>query len=49
MGGEEQWQGITIEIGGDTTGLDGEAQVDYYTHYIKNNPEWEFVGVYTEM
>lgn len=25
-----------------------EAQVDYYTNYIKNNPEWEFVGVYTD-
>lgn len=26
-----------------------EAQVDYYTRYIKSNPEWEFVEVYTEM
>lgn len=26
-----------------------EAQVDYYTQYIKRNPEWEFVKVYTEM
>lgn len=25
-----------------------EAQVEYYTNYIKNNPEWEFVGVYTD-
>lgn len=25
-----------------------EAQVDYYTQYIKNNPEWEFVKVYTD-
>lgn len=25
-----------------------EAQVDYYTDYIKGNPEWEFVGVYTD-
>ena len=25
-----------------------EAQVDYYTNYIKSNPEWEFVKVYTE-
>lgn len=24
-----------------------EAQVDYYTNYIKANPEWEFVSVYT--
>ena len=23
-----------------------EAQVDYYTQYIKRNPEWEFVKVY---
>ena len=23
-----------------------EAQVDYYTQYIKHNPEWEFVKVY---
>lgn len=26
-----------------------EAQVEYYTNYIKSNPRWEFVGVYTEM
>lgn len=25
-----------------------EAQVDYYTNYIKANPEWEFVSVYTD-
>lgn len=25
-----------------------EAQVDYYTNYIKKNPEWEFVKVYTD-
>ena len=25
-----------------------EAQVDYYTRYIKQNPEWEFVKVYTD-
>ena len=25
-----------------------EAQVDYYTQYIKANPEWEFVRVYTD-
>jgi hypothetical protein len=25
-----------------------EAQVDYYTDYIKRNPEWEFVEVYTD-
>jgi len=25
-----------------------EAQVDYYTQYIKNNPEWEFVKVYND-
>ena len=25
-----------------------EAQVDYYTEYIKRNPEWEFVKVYTD-
>lgn len=25
-----------------------EAQVDFYTRYIKNNPEWEFVFVYTD-
>lgn len=24
------------------------AQVDYYTHYIKSNPDWEFVDVYTD-
>ena len=26
-----------------------EAQVDYYTSYIKSRPEWEFAGVYTDM
>lgn len=25
-----------------------EAQVDYYTKYIKGNSEWEFVSVYTD-
>lgn len=25
-----------------------EAQIDYYTQYIKRNPEWEFVTVYTD-
>lgn len=25
-----------------------EAQVDYYTKYIKSKPEWEFVQVYTD-
>jgi len=25
-----------------------EAQVDYYTNYIKQNARWEFVGVYTD-
>ena len=25
-----------------------EAQVDYYTQYIKNNPNWLFVKVYTD-
>lgn len=25
-----------------------EAQVDYYTKYIQNNPAWDFVGIYTD-
>lgn len=25
-----------------------EAQVDFYTRYINNNPEWEFVAVYAD-
>ena len=25
-----------------------EAQVGFYTQYIKNNPDWEFVAVYTD-
>ena len=25
-----------------------EAQVDYYTNYIKSRDDWEFVDVYTE-
>ena len=24
------------------------AQIDYYTNYIKQRPEWEFVNVYTD-
>lgn len=26
-----------------------EAQVDYYTEYIKHNPDWDFMGVYTDV
>lgn len=26
-----------------------EAQIDYYTQYIKARDDWEFVKVYTEM
>ena len=25
-----------------------EAQVDYYTHYIKSRDDWEFVKIYTD-
>ena len=25
-----------------------EAQVDFYTHYINSNPDWEFVGVFAD-
>ena len=25
-----------------------EAQVEFYTNYIKSNPDWEFVGVYAD-
>ena len=25
-----------------------EAQVDYYTQFIKSNPDWDFVEVYTD-
>ena len=25
-----------------------EAQVDYYTNYIKERADWEFVGIYTD-
>lgn len=25
-----------------------EAQVDYYTHYIKSRADWEFAGMYTD-
>lgn len=25
-----------------------EAQIDYYTNYIRNRPDWEFVSVYTD-
>jgi len=26
-----------------------EAQVDYYTNYIKSRDDWEFVSVYADM
>lgn len=26
-----------------------EAQVDYYTNYIRERDDWEFIGIYTEM
>lgn len=26
-----------------------EAQVDYYTNYIKGRDDWEFAGIYTDM
>ncbi len=25
-----------------------EAQVNYYTAYIQNNPDWEFVGIFAD-
>ena len=25
-----------------------EAQVDYYTNYIKSRDDWEFVAIYTD-
>ena len=25
-----------------------EAQVDYYTRYIRSNPDWEFAGIYAD-
>lgn len=25
-----------------------EAQVDYYSHYISNNPDWVFIGVFAD-
>lgn len=25
-----------------------EAQIDYYTNFIKSKPEWDFVRVYTD-
>lgn len=25
-----------------------EAQVDYYTNYIRERDDWEFVGIYTD-
>lgn len=25
-----------------------EAQIDYYTNYIKSREDWEFVSVYTD-
>ena len=26
-----------------------KTQVDYYTRYIQEQPDWEFVGVYTDV
>ena len=32
----------------DTQALSYELQVQYYTEFIGNNPDWEFVGVYAD-
>ena len=35
-------QGITVEIGGD------EAQVEHYTEYIQNHPDWVLAGLFAD-
>ena len=37
-----------VSTGSDEQFTSYEAQIDYYTKYIQNNPEWEFVRVYTD-
>ena len=37
-----------VSTGSDEQFTSYEAQVDYYTNYIKSNPDWEFVSVYTD-
>ena len=37
-----------VSTGSEEQATSYEAQVDYYTSYIKNNPNWEFVDVYTD-
>lgn len=39
---------MTISTDKDEQFTSYEAQVDYYTKYIKEKPEWEFVEVYTD-
>ena len=39
---------MTISTDKDEQFTSYEAQVDYYTKYIKEKPEWEFVKVYTD-
>lgn len=37
-----------VSTGSDEQLTSYEAQIEYYTRYIRNNPEWEFVDVYTD-
>ena len=37
-----------VSTGSDNQVGSYEAQVDYYTTIIKNNPKWEFVDLYTD-
>ena len=37
-----------VSTGSDEQATSYEAQIDYYTNFIKENPAWEFVGVYAD-
>ena len=37
-----------VSTGSDEQFTSYEAQIEYYTNFIKENPAWEFVGVYSD-
>ena len=37
-----------VSTGSEEQATSYEAQVDYYTNYIKSKPDWEFVGLYSD-
>ena len=46
---DERWLGYArVSTDSEEQLTSYEAQVDYYTKYIRSNPDWEFVDVYTD-